>query len=120
MATLKFYTIQQQRDHQCFSPIAKTKKELYKMLAEYDLDDFRQDGGVYKIEKMEIEYQNAFDLFDLATDEGGGRYNAGTVAMTYLMTRNMLEERIAYHRRHMTGKKLKLNGDRVYHSLIEA
>lgn len=114
MTTLRYYTIGHQRDHQCYSPIAKTKKELYKILAEYDLDDFRQSGNVYKIEKMKIEYTSALDLFDQATNEGGGRYNAGTVAKTYLMTRDMLEEHIAYHSRNMTGKKLKLNGDRVY------
>ena len=54
-------------DSECYSVIAKTKKEAQKQVAAKDHTDFGP------VEKRVLEYRDAFDLFDYVTSEGGGR-----------------------------------------------
>jgi hypothetical protein len=87
MATLTYWTAHCMTDANCYSIIAKTRKEVAAQIAALDLvpnenGDFCKiysDGTLHEmaeygaIEKRTIHYRDAFDLFDIATSEGGGR-----------------------------------------------
>lgn len=74
-------------DANCYSIIAKTRKEVVAELAKlglvpnengdyckpYDDGTLREIPDYSAIEKCGISYRDAFDLFDIATGEGGGR-----------------------------------------------
>lgn len=66
MAKLFYWIAEANGDHQCYSIIGKTKKEV---LANRDYRPGDYEPPVRRV----IEYRDAFDLFDLATSEGGGR-----------------------------------------------
>ena len=68
MAKLTYWYAAVKRDSDCYSIVAKTKKD-----AERQLND--RGGPQYfdPIEKRTFVYKDAFDLFDWATSEGGGR-----------------------------------------------
>ena len=86
MATLTYWTSRCLADSNCYSIIAKTRKEVAAQLAAFELHP-NENGEYCKmydyglseiaqygvIEKCSIYYRDAFDLFDLATGEGGGR-----------------------------------------------
>lgn len=86
MATLTYWTARCLTDSNCYSIIAKTRKEVAAQLAALNVAP-NKDGdfcNVYPeglgevpqysaIEKCSIYYRDAFDLFDLVTGEGGGR-----------------------------------------------
>jgi hypothetical protein len=54
-------------DADAYSIVAKTKKEVKAQLAD------RNDSRYGPIERKVLQYRDAFDLFDWATSEGGGR-----------------------------------------------
>lgn len=60
-------------DSQCYSAIAKTKKAVIAHVAEHLHTKFGP------VEKRELEYRDAFDLFEYVTGEGGGRSCGDTV-----------------------------------------
>ena len=66
MATLTYWVATRTDDSDAYSIIAKTKKEAQRQLSE-------AYGKFDPIEKRTIYYKDAFDLFDQATCEGGGR-----------------------------------------------
>lgn len=68
MATLKYWIAEEKIDNKCYSIIAKTKKELVR-LVELTGQKNRYDPPVQR----SIEYKDAFDLFDWVTAESGGR-----------------------------------------------
>jgi hypothetical protein len=70
MATLNYW-IAVSNDSECYSLIGKTKKEI---LAHPDYRPSEYETPI----KKSFYYKDAFDLFDFATSEGGGR-NMGTV-----------------------------------------
>ena len=72
MAKLTYWVAECLTDCQSFTLIAKTKKGVQ---AQLDEMDFPEVFG--PIEKATIDYKDAFDLFDQATGENGGRYYAG-------------------------------------------
>ena len=67
MAKLIYWCAECLDDAACYSIIGKTKKEVYRKRKERSADRFGP------ITKHVIEYQGAFDLFEIATQEGGGR-----------------------------------------------
>jgi hypothetical protein len=74
MAKLVYWVAECANDSQAYSLIAKTKKELKAKI--------ESNGGWHnygEIEKRAIHYTDAFDLFDQATGEGGGRVYAGLI-----------------------------------------
>lgn len=83
MAKLTYWVAECLTDSQCYSIIGKTRKaveaELKQIYGQYHAEEtneaFRNRYG--PIEKKEIIYKDAFDLFDWSTGEGGGRYHAG-------------------------------------------
>lgn len=70
MAKLTYWYAQRFDDSDCYSIVDKTKRgaqlQREKRLAEGSCD-------IGPVVKRTIVYQDAFDLFDLATSEGGGR-----------------------------------------------
>lgn len=58
----------QDRDSDCYNIIARTKKEALALVA---ADPFTKYEAP---RKTEIFYKDAFDLFYMATCEGGGRH----------------------------------------------
>jgi hypothetical protein len=66
MATLTYWVATRTDDSDKYSIIAKTKKECQRQLSE-------AYGEFDPIEKRSIYYKDAFDLFDQATSEAGGR-----------------------------------------------
>lgn len=86
MATLTYWTARCMTDANCYSIIAKTRKEVAAQLAAlgYAPNKEGEYCKVYAeglgeipeydaIEKRMIHYRDAFDLFDIVTGEGGGR-----------------------------------------------
>ena len=68
MATLTYWVATIQREHDAYSIIAKTKKEcVAKVSAQYNPEDYLAPV------KKTVFYKDAFDLYDQATGEGGGR-----------------------------------------------
>lgn len=64
---LTYWVAYCRHDSECYSIIAKTKKECAKLREE------RGEEYYDKPQKATIYYKDAFDLFDQATGEGGGR-----------------------------------------------
>lgn len=87
MATLTYWVAPCMTDSICYSIIAKTRKEVAAQIAALDLTpnedgDFCKayaDGTLHEmaeygaIEKRTVTYRDAFDLYEFATSEGGGR-----------------------------------------------
>jgi hypothetical protein len=67
MANLVYWYAQCLDDADAYSIVAKTKKEVKAQLAD------RNDSRYGPIERKVLQYRDAFDLFDWATSEGGGR-----------------------------------------------
>ena len=67
MATLTYWYSKCLDDADAYSIIAKTKREALALRDQYGHDRF---GSVVK---RTLYYKDAFDLFDYATGEGGGR-----------------------------------------------
>lgn len=67
MANLVYWYSQCLDDADAYSIVAKTKKEVKAQLAD------RNDSRYGPIERKVLQYRDAFDLFDWATSEGGGR-----------------------------------------------
>ena len=67
MATLTYWVASCTDDADCYSIIGKTRKSVLEQLEQYGPDRF--EAPVKKV----IFYSDAFDLFALATSEGGGR-----------------------------------------------
>jgi len=72
MAKLIYWVARHEHDSQCYSIIAKTKKGVKEQL-----ENIWNPEAYGPIEKRMIEYQDAFDLFDWVTSEGGGRASSG-------------------------------------------
>jgi hypothetical protein len=72
MAKLTYWVSECLTDSHVYSIIAKTKKGV-----QAQLDERKEEDCWGPIEKAVINYSDAFDLFDQATGEGGGRYFAG-------------------------------------------
>ena len=66
-----YYWIAVSNANECYSLIGKTKKEVITQMQELSSINF--EPPVRKV----LEYRDAFDLFDWATGEGGGR-NSGS------------------------------------------
>ena len=73
MAKLSYWYAECLDDAECYSVVAKTKKEAKAMIAERG---FHRYG---ELVRKEFVYKNAFDLFEYATSEGGGRCMGTTV-----------------------------------------
>jgi len=67
MATLNYWYCECNDDSDCYSIIAKTKKEAVAQRTQRGEDRFEAPV------KKTINYADAFDLFYWATSEGGGR-----------------------------------------------
>ena len=67
MATLTYWYCASIRDSDVYSIIAKTKKEASAKREEYGVNEYEPPV------KKTLDYKDAFDLFDWATSEGGGR-----------------------------------------------
>ena len=68
MATLTVWIAEQSDDSSAYNIVAPTKKEALRQIEERSHMTF--DPPV----KVTIYYRNAFDLFDRATGENGGRH----------------------------------------------
>jgi hypothetical protein len=67
MATLKYWIAADKKD-ECYSIIAKTKKEVVRLVG------LTGQSALYETPvQREVQYRDAFDLFDWVTSEGGGR-----------------------------------------------
>jgi len=78
---LTIWTIKETSDVDVYSLMARTKKQV---LAQYWQEFSTSLEPV--IQKQVIEFKDSFDLFDLATGEGGGRTIAGLTESRYLIT----------------------------------
>ena len=67
MAKLVYWYAQCLDDADAYSIVARTKKDAKAQMIERGADRFGE------LERKEFEYKNAFDLFEYATSEGGGR-----------------------------------------------
>lgn len=67
MAKLVVWIMVQEDDSPCYNIIAKTKKDALRQASE------RTHCTWSEPKRMEIQYRDAFDLFELATSENGGR-----------------------------------------------
>lgn len=73
MANLVYWYAECTADSEVYSIIGKTKREVTAQLAE------RGALGFGPIERKTLQYRDAFDLFDWATSESGGRGCGKTV-----------------------------------------
>jgi|694.fasta_scaffold48664_12 hypothetical protein len=71
MAKLVYWVASQDKDGSCYNIVAKTKKSCLEKIASTKAwwGPSAYDAPV----RREIHYKDAFDLFDKATDECGGR-----------------------------------------------
>jgi hypothetical protein len=67
MATLTYWYCSAVSNNDCYSIIAKTKKEAHAKREEHGTKDYEAPI------KKTLYYKDAFDLFDWVTSEGGGR-----------------------------------------------
>jgi len=67
MAKLKIWIAKQTEDGTCYNLIGKTKKEVSEKIKFHAHIKFDTIG------RYEVSYKDAFDLFDWATSEAGGR-----------------------------------------------
>lgn len=77
MRKLKVWICDYVNDSDCYNTVSKTKKDLLEQLnkAKWSTDETAEDikkrfGDVHRVE---IEFKDAFDLFEFVTGEGGGR-----------------------------------------------
>lgn len=62
---LTYWKIQHQKDSNCFSIRAKTKKEAIAQLDNYwDRDAYTEYNGTIEVQKIEVEYSSAYDLME--------------------------------------------------------
>jgi hypothetical protein len=79
MAKLTYWVAECESDNRCYSIIGKTRKAVQEQLTAIYRDYHERETPQWQrttygpIEKREIVYKDAFNLFDLATGEGGGR-----------------------------------------------
>lgn len=64
---LTVWIMTQDSDSECYNIIARTKKDALAQAAARTYTTWSEP------KRMVIEYKDAFDLFDLATGESGGR-----------------------------------------------
>lgn len=65
---LRVWIAEQKNDARCYNIIARTKKDCLKQVSEaWNSNEYQ-----YMVQQ-EIEYKDAYDLFDILTAEGGGR-----------------------------------------------
>jgi hypothetical protein len=64
---LTYWYAQHLTDSDCYSIVAKTKREALRLREERDPADYG------RVVKRVINYADAFDLLEYATSEGGGR-----------------------------------------------
>lgn len=64
---LTYWYAQRKNDSDCYSIIAKTKKEAQAKVDHIGAECFEP------VEKRTIDYADGFDLFEMVTSEGGGR-----------------------------------------------
>lgn len=70
MAKLVYWVASQDKDGSCYNIVAKTKKACLQQIA----STTAWWGSAYDAPiRREIHYKDAFDLFDKATGEWGGR-----------------------------------------------
>ena len=67
MAKLTVWIMTQDNDAQCYNIIAKTKKDALAQAAARTYCTWSEP------KRMEVHYRDAFDLFEMATSEDGGR-----------------------------------------------
>lgn len=67
MAKLTVWIMIQDQDSECYNIIARTKKDALAQAATRTYTKWSEP------KRMEIHYQDAFSLFELATSEAGGR-----------------------------------------------
>lgn len=67
MAILTYWVARQNDDSPCYNIIAPTRKACLAQMAANPHNQYEEPV------KREIYYTNAFDLFEQATSEGGGR-----------------------------------------------
>lgn len=75
---LTYWAISCTDDAECYSIIGKTRKEALEKYLQRD----EWKGYAAVVSQLEVEYDNAFDLLDILTNEGGGRL-AGHEVKTY-------------------------------------
>lgn len=73
MPKLTVWIAEQGDDHPCYNLIGRTRKSVKEQIAERIAQGDRADRYEAPV-KVEIEYRDAFDLFDRLTCEGGGRH----------------------------------------------
>lgn len=67
MPKLTYWCAERTDDNPCYSIVGKTKKEVLEQVA-------NNPHATYEpVKKLTIIYRDAFDLFDQATSEYGGR-----------------------------------------------
>lgn len=64
---LTYWYAENKRDRDCYSVVAKTKKEAQAQVQALGVDRFEP------VEKRTLEYTDGFDMFELLTSEGGCR-----------------------------------------------
>jgi len=76
MAKLVVWIARQDDDRSCYNIVAKTRKECIELVAKNVAQwSNPSEAPVYETPiKREIHYKDAFDLWEQATCEGGGRY----------------------------------------------
>lgn len=67
MAKLTVWIMTQDDDNQAYNIIAKTKKDALEQASKRTYTEWSEP------KRMTIHYRDAFDLFELATGEAGGR-----------------------------------------------
>ena len=76
MAKLVVWIARQDDDSSCYNIVAKTRKECLELVAKNVAQWSSKLNSAPEYEapiKREIHYQDAFDLWQQATSEGGGR-----------------------------------------------
>ena len=71
MPKLTVWIATQNEDSQCYNIIGKTKKSVLEKIAGLASRDSYETP-----KKVEIFYNDAFDLFEYVTSEGGGRHTS--------------------------------------------
>ena len=75
MAKLVVWIARQDGDSACYNIVAKTRKACLELVAKNGVQwiNRNDDAGYEAPIKREINYKDAFDLWEQATSEGGGR-----------------------------------------------
>lgn len=81
---LTYWYIACSNDSDCFSIADKTKKGALLQLIDLNIDDYTIYGENYiELEKKELDYTDAFNLFDVISSGAGGIRSAGDTVKTY-------------------------------------